>query len=106
MRSSNRMVRQINCSLLRERARRRRPSRTFSESLEVLATPIERGGGMKVKVVEAMMHGIPVVATQHAMDGLPQAIAEECIKWVSLPSGWRRSARKSGRRGRIGTLPY
>jgi hypothetical protein len=30
-----------------------------------------------------------VVATEHAMDGLPQAIAEECIKCVSLPSGWR-----------------
>ena len=36
---------------------------------------------MKVKVVEAMMYGVPVVATGHAIDGLPPGIAEECMKW-------------------------
>jgi glycosyltransferase involved in cell wall biosynthesis len=62
---------------------------TFYDLVDVVVAPIERGGGMKVKVVEAMMHGRPVVATEHAMDGLPQAIAEECIKWGRLSSGSR-----------------
>ena len=62
---------------------------TFYDRVDVVVAPIERGGGMKVKVVEAMMHGRPVVATEHAMDGLPQAIAEECIKWGRLSSGSR-----------------
>ena len=62
---------------------------TFYDRVDVVLAPIERGGGMKVKVVEAMMHGRPVVATEHAMDGLPQAIAEECIKWGCLSSGSR-----------------
>jgi glycosyltransferase involved in cell wall biosynthesis len=62
---------------------------TFYDRVDVVLAPIERGGGMKVKVVEAMMHGRPVVATEHAMRGLPQAIAEECIKWGHLSSSSR-----------------
>jgi hypothetical protein len=42
---------------------------------------MERGGGMKVKVVEAMMYGVPVVATEHSTEGLPPAISGACIRW-------------------------
>lgn len=60
---------------------------TFYESIDVALAPVERGGGMKVKVVEAMMHGIPVVATQHAKDGLPDALVAECVDLRSLQDG-------------------
>jgi hypothetical protein len=53
----------------------------FYDSVDVVVVPIERGGGMKVKVVEAMTHGIPVLATEHALTGLPEAIADEAAKW-------------------------
>lgn len=61
----------------------------FYDLVDVVIAPIERGGGMKVKVVEAMMYGVPVVATEHATEGLPRAIADECVKWGSLRSGLR-----------------
>jgi hypothetical protein len=53
----------------------------FYDLVDVVVVPIERGGGMKVKVVEAMMHGAPVLATEHALAGLPDAIADEAAKW-------------------------
>jgi glycosyltransferase involved in cell wall biosynthesis len=53
----------------------------FYDLVDVVVVPIERGGGMKVKVVEAMMHGAPVLATEHALTGLPDAIADEAAKW-------------------------
>lgn len=53
----------------------------FYDSVDVVVVPIERGGGMKVKVVEAMTHGVPVLATEHALSGLPEAIADEAAKW-------------------------
>jgi len=53
----------------------------FYDSVDVVVVPIERGGGMKVKVVEAMTHGVPVLATEHALTGLPKAIADEAAKW-------------------------
>lgn len=58
----------------------------FYENIDVALAPVERGGGMKVKVVEAMMHGAPVIATEHAKDGLPTALQEECISYGSLSS--------------------
>ena len=60
---------------------------TFYDRVDVVLAPIARGGGMKVKVVEAMMHGVPVVATRHAMEGLPRAIADECIDWETYSAG-------------------
>jgi glycosyltransferase involved in cell wall biosynthesis len=53
----------------------------FYDSVDVVVVPIERGGGMKVKVVEAMTYGVPVLATEHALAGLPEAIADEAVKW-------------------------
>lgn len=53
----------------------------FYERVDVVVAPIYLGGGMKVKVVEAMMHGKPVVASEHARSGLPASIADGCISW-------------------------
>lgn len=62
---------------------------SFYDAVDVVLAPIELGGGMKVKVVEAMIHGIPVVATEHAKEGLPRAIAQECVGWESFSSALR-----------------
>lgn len=51
----------------------------FYGRIDVALAPINRGGGMKVKVVEAMMHGVPVVTTEHTRNGLPEALGAECI---------------------------
>lgn len=62
---------------------------TFYDGVDVALAPIELGGGMKVKVVEAMIHGVPVVATDHCKDGLPPAVATECVSWNRFASGLR-----------------
>lgn len=51
---------------------------TFYRKVDAVLAPMERGGGMKVKVVEAMMHGLPVIATDHSTEGLPPAISAVC----------------------------
>lgn len=51
---------------------------SFYDSVDAVLAPLERGGGMKVKVVEAMMHGVPVIATEHATEGLPPAVSSAC----------------------------
>lgn len=53
---------------------------SFYHNVDAVLAPMERGGGMKVKVVEAMMHGVPVIATEHSTDGLPPAISAACIQ--------------------------
>ena len=59
---------------------------SFYRDVDAVLAPIERGGGMKVKVVEAMMHGVPVIATDHSTDGLPPAIAAACL---TLKGPWK-----------------
>lgn len=61
----------------------------FYDRIDVAVAPIELGGGMKVKVVEAMVHGVPVIATEHAVEGLPRVIAEECARLGNLSSELR-----------------
>lgn len=57
---------------------------SFYNQIDVALAPVERGGGMKVKVVEAMMHGLPVVVTEHVKEGLPDAIVDELIDFNRL----------------------
>jgi glycosyltransferase involved in cell wall biosynthesis len=54
---------------------------TFYDQVDIVVAPIQLGGGMKVKVIEAMMHGLPVVVSEHARSGLPEIIARECVAW-------------------------
>lgn len=42
----------------------------FYSRIDVSLAPITLGGGMKVKVVESLMRGVPVIATPHALEGL------------------------------------
>jgi glycosyltransferase involved in cell wall biosynthesis len=41
----------------------------FYSSVDAALVPIYHGGGIKVKAVEAMAHGIPVYGTKHVREG-------------------------------------
>lgn len=43
----------------------------FYARVDLVLAPVESGGGMKVKVIEALSRGLPVLADEHAVDGLP-----------------------------------
>ena len=58
----------------------------FVEDLEdiygnskICICPMLRGTGMKIKVVEAMAHGIPVVCNERGVDGLPDKMLSGCL---------------------------
>jgi glycosyltransferase involved in cell wall biosynthesis len=51
--------------------------RDFLRRLSVLIFPLERGSGMKVKVLEAMASGVPVVTTPAGAEGIPKGIRVE-----------------------------
>jgi hypothetical protein len=53
----------------------------FYRSIDVALAPMTSGGGMKVKVVEALAHDKPVLATPHATEGLPVVLAAACTPW-------------------------
>ncbi len=59
---------------------------SFAENLEdiydngkVCICPMFQGTGMKIKVVEAMAHGIPIVCNERGVDGLPDKTLSGCL---------------------------
>lgn len=53
----------------------------FYAEIDLVLAPVESGGGMKVKVIEALSRGLPVLADRHAVDGLPPDIAAGVDLW-------------------------
>ena len=51
---------------------------TYADVKAVIC-PLFRGTGMKIKVVEAMAKGIPVVCTDRGVDGLPDKTLSGCL---------------------------
>ena len=49
------------------------------DDVKVSICPMFRGTGMKIKVVEAMAHGIPLVCNERGVDGLPDKMMSGCI---------------------------
>ncbi|MDP9982281.1 glycosyltransferase involved in cell wall biosynthesis [Pseudarthrobacter oxydans] len=41
----------------------------FYASVDAVIVPIDHGGGIKVKALEAMVHGVPVFGTEHVRSG-------------------------------------
>ncbi|WP_284983087.1 glycosyltransferase family 4 protein [Arthrobacter sp. efr-133-TYG-118] len=41
----------------------------FYSMVDAVVVPIDHGGGIKVKAVEAMVHGVPVFGTEHVRSG-------------------------------------
>ncbi|GLZ51765.1 glycosyltransferase family 4 protein [Actinomycetospora sp. NBRC 106378] len=48
----------------------------FYARVDAVLAPVRLGGGIKVKVVEALLAGVPVVATRIALEGLPPAVRD------------------------------
>ncbi len=59
---------------------------------DVMICPIRKGGGVNIKLAEAIYNGMPVLATPFATDGLPLdagpalAIAETADQWIEILS--------------------
>lgn len=49
--------------------------RAFYARINVALSPVRFGGGLKIKVFEALASGKPVVATSHSVAGFPEGIA-------------------------------
>jgi glycosyltransferase involved in cell wall biosynthesis len=50
--------------------------RAHYEASDVVLLPIITGGGVAIKTIEALLYERPVVATRHALRGLPSEIAD------------------------------
>lgn len=46
----------------------------FYSRINVALSPVRFGGGLKIKVFEALAHGKPVIATSHSIEGFPDGI--------------------------------
>ena len=60
---------------------------SFYSVVGVALSPVRFGGGLKIKVFEALSFGKPVLATQHSIDGFPQNI-EDVITVVDDITNW------------------
>ncbi len=58
--------------------------RPFYERADIVLLPVITGGGVAIKTIEAVLHERPVVATQHALRGFPQAIVDT-IEYTNQP---------------------
>ena len=54
-------------------------ARPLFERLQVLAYPLPQGSGVKVKVLEAMAWGIPIVTTTAGVEGIQAIDGEHCF---------------------------
>ena len=52
---------------------------TYYSKAKIAICPMLSGTGIKVKVVEALAHGLPVVCTEYGTDGLPNKIDNGCL---------------------------
>ena len=49
------------------------------KTVDIVICPLRNGTGMKIKVIEAMSYGIPVVCTSRGVDGLPDKNENGCL---------------------------
>lgn len=76
----------------------------FYRRLRVVAVPLRFGSGVKLKTLEAMQHGVPVVATTVGSEGLPAGAPLDChddpeglagaiVAMLTDPAAWRARRR-------------
>jgi hypothetical protein len=67
----------------------------FYEAVACVLNPMVPGTGLKIKTVEALAHGKPVLGTRHAFSGLPAEHPGHCAAdvpdMVALMRAWRDS---------------
>ena len=51
----------------------------FYEVVDLVVNPVRFGTGLKIKTVEALAHGCPVVTTSGGRIGVPQSFEETCV---------------------------
>lgn len=51
----------------------------YYSKAKIAICPMLSGTGVKVKVIEALSHGLPVVCTEYGTDGLPNKIDNGCL---------------------------
>lgn len=59
----------------------------YFESSNVLIAPIQSGGGIRVKALEALAHGVPCVGTPLGLSGVPSEgvfVCETAADWIQL----------------------
>ena len=85
----------------------------FYAAVECVLNPMVPGTGLKIKTVEALAHGRPVLGTRHAFSGLsaehPGHCAEDVPGMVALMRVWRDSEafrRDLARASRLMALRY
>lgn len=59
-------------------------------SIDVFVNPMQSGGGVNVKVCEALFHGLPVLSTPHGLRGLP-TFADPALRVCENQSRWLES---------------
>ena len=80
--------------------------RTLYEAARVVAVPMRFGSGVKVKCIEALQHGVPVVSTSVGAEGLglhdsravivaddPREFAESLLQLHEEPDAWSTQRR-------------
>ena len=67
----------------------------FYQAVDCVLNPMVPGTGLKIKTVEALAHGRPVLGTRHAFSGLPAEHPGHCAadvpEMVALMRAWRDS---------------
>jgi hypothetical protein len=67
----------------------------FYQAVACVLNPMVPGTGLKIKTVEALAHGMPVLGTRHAFSGLPAEHPGHCAAdvpdMVALMCAWRDS---------------
>jgi len=64
--------------------------RQFYREVNTVVSPVRFGTGLKIKVLEAIAHGKPVLATPHSVEGFPRGVERlVCVKpdaktWTEL----------------------
>lgn len=73
---------------------------------DIVIAPVTVGGGLKIKVVEALANGRPVIATSHSAVGLRDAIGNGLIHaadWTAFAQAANDLLADAPRRNRLGT---
>jgi glycosyltransferase involved in cell wall biosynthesis len=64
------------------------------ERSAVAVVPVKRGGGSRIKLIEALAHGRPVVATSTGAAGLPWSQVESPVVIADTPSDFAQACRE------------
>ncbi len=64
----------------------------YYQRCDLVLLPVVTGGGVAIKTIEALLHERPVLATRHALRGLPQAIVET-VGYANQPEEFAQAIR-------------